>query len=660
MNLVKNLRAVQTALLRSQAVVEFALDGTILFANEFFLRPMGYVLDDVQGKHHSIFISAEERKSHAYKDFWQKLRAGQFQQGQFKRIAKDGHPEWIQASYTPINDDDGCVSKIVKFATFVTEQTMQNADFAGQIRAIGSSQAVVELAMDGTILSANDRFLVPMGYSLDEVQGRHHSMLVDIEHADSHEYREFWAKLNDGHPQTAEYKRIAKTGEEVWIQASYTPILDAENKPFKIVKYATIVTEQRLAAANFAGQIEAIHLSHAVVEFSMNGIIETANDIFLDAMGYQLEEIKGQHHRIFLDPDTTDTAEYEKFWRELHHGKFQVGEYKRIDKNGSPVWLQASYTPILDLNNEPFKIVKYATVITEEILRRENLQQAQQDLQTYVQELDAAKAQIELESQNQMALARDLSYARDEAERASAAKSEFLATMSHEFRTPLNAIMGFSEMMQGQHFGPLGHENYLDYCKDIYESSQHLMSLINDLLDITAIEAGKHSFKPERMCVEALAHDTINKLMPMAQEKGVHLTSDFAEFIPSIDADRRSIVQIITNLVSNSIKYSNPKDSVCVSLFGQAGYLAIEVSDTGEGIPAEKLETITDPFVRIDDNPHITQKGTGLGLSIVRSLIEAHDGILRIESALNEGTTVTVLLPANALILLVNNEKMRA
>ena len=168
--------------------------------------------------------------------------------------------------------------------------------------------------MDGTVITANDNFLKTLGYTLEEVKGRHHSMFVDDAYRQSFEYREFWAKLNRGEYQAAEYKRIGKGGKEVWIQASYNPILDPNGKPFKVVKYATDVTQQKLINADYAGQIAAISKSQAVIEFKMDGTVLTANDNFLKTLGYTLDEIKGRHHSMFVDEAYRQSCEYKEFW----------------------------------------------------------------------------------------------------------------------------------------------------------------------------------------------------------------------------------------------------------------------------------------------------------------------------------------------------------
>jgi methyl-accepting chemotaxis protein len=352
---------------KSQAVIEFAMDSTILNANDNFLAAIGYQLDEIKGKQHRMFVELAEQNSQAYADFWARLNRGEYQTGEFKRIGKGGKEVWIQASYNPILDPSGKPFKVVKYATDITARKLIDADYSGQIQAIGKSQAVIEFAMDGTILNANDNFLSAIGYRLDEIKGQHHRMFVPSADQNS-SYIEFWARLNRGEYQSGEYKRIGKGGKEIWIQASYNPILDLNGKPFKVVKYASDITAQKLINADYSGQIAAIGKSQAVIEFAMDGTILNANDMFLSAIGYRMEEIKGQHHRMFVEPAEAASPAYADFWARLNRGDFQSGEYKRIGKGGKEIWIQASYNPILDLNGKPFKVVKYASDITAQKL----------------------------------------------------------------------------------------------------------------------------------------------------------------------------------------------------------------------------------------------------------------------------------------------------
>ena len=353
-----------SAISKSQAVIEFNMDGIILNANENFLKTVGYSLEEIQGQHHRMFVESGFENSLEYKEFWEKLKRGEYESKEYKRVGKGGREIWIQASYNPIFDLNGKPFKVVKFATDVTEQKLTNADFSGQIAAISKAQAVIEFNMDGTIITANENFLQTVGYGLEEIQGKHHSMFVEPAYKSSREYKEFWAKLNRGEYETQEYKRLGKGGKEIWIQASYNPIFDLNGKAFKVVKFATDVTAQKLANADFSGQIAAISKAQAVIEFNMDGTIITANDNFLNAMGYGLAEIKGRHHSMFVDEMYKNSDEYRQFWHNLNLGEYDSNEYMRVGKGGKEVWIQASYNPVLDLNGKPFKVVKYATDIT--------------------------------------------------------------------------------------------------------------------------------------------------------------------------------------------------------------------------------------------------------------------------------------------------------
>ncbi len=241
-----------------------------------------------------------------------------------------------------------------------------SADQASQIEAIHKSQAVIEFKLDGTILTANSNFLAVMGYQLDEIVGKHHSMFVEPAYRSSGEYSDFWQQLNRGEFVSREFKRVGKGGVEIWIQASYNPVMGPDGKPQKVVKFATDVTERKAREANINGQLEAINKSQAVIEFELDGTILGANDNFLRTLGYSLGEIRGKRHSMFVDPAYSAGREYRDFWDALKRGEHQSGEFRRIGKQGQEVWIQASYNPILDLNGRPYKVVKYATETTEQ------------------------------------------------------------------------------------------------------------------------------------------------------------------------------------------------------------------------------------------------------------------------------------------------------
>ncbi len=365
-----NAVAQAAAISKSQAVIEFEMDGTIITANRNFLDALGYRLEEIKGKHHSMFVAPDVRDGAEYRKFWADLNRGEFQSGEYKRLGKGGNEVWIQASYNPVLDRSGKPCRVIKFASDITAKKLRSMEDAGKIAAIGRAQAVIEFNLDGTIITANDAFLKTLGYSLAEIQGKHHGMFVSPEERNSDAYREFWAKLNRGEFQSGEFKRFGKGGKEVWILASYNPILDDAGKPFKVVKFATDVSEQKLRNANFEGQIEAIGKSQAVIEFSMDGMVLNANQNFLDTLGYSLAEIQGKHHSMFVAPDERNSEAYREFWASLNRGEFQSGEYRRLGRGGGEVWIQASYNPIRDLNGKPYKVVKYATDTTAQVIAR--------------------------------------------------------------------------------------------------------------------------------------------------------------------------------------------------------------------------------------------------------------------------------------------------
>jgi len=276
-------------------------------------------------------------------------------------------PVWLRLStklvYGGVNSSPRVIAILSDAA--LNAASIHTLQSAAVVTAIMRSQAVAEFNMDGTMVWANEQFLNPLGYSLSEVQGRHHRMLVDPVEQASSDYIRFWQDLNRGEYRIGEYKRLGKDGQEVWIQGSYTPILGADGMPSKVIKFATDVTRQKLEAANHAGKIAAIEKAMGVVEFDLAGTVIAANDKFLAMLGYTLEDVLGKHDLIFMDASEAQNADYQDFWAKLRGGEYQEAEYRRIGNDGREVWLQATYNPILDLNGRPYKIVKFAADITE-------------------------------------------------------------------------------------------------------------------------------------------------------------------------------------------------------------------------------------------------------------------------------------------------------
>lgn len=424
---------------QSYAVIEFDPTGTILDANEIFLRTLGFGLSEIKGKHHRTFVSAEEASGLEYRRFWDDLANGQEQTREFKRITKSGAAIWIRAVYMPVKNQAGQVVKVIKLAQDLTKDRLRLVDMEGKLEAISKTQAVIEFSLDGTIITANDNFLSTLDYTLKEIQGQHHSMFVDESYRHSPEYRSFWDKLGRGHPDTGEFKRLARGGREIWILGSYNPIFDINNKPCKIVKFATEVTKDKLKNADYEGQLAAIGKAQAVIEFNLDGTIITANANFLSVLGYSLAEIQGKHHSMFVEPAYRQSTEYKLFWERLNRGEYDAAKYKRLGRDGKEVWIQASYNPILDLNGKPFKVVKYATDITEEVKRMNvvnELSEAANMLASAAAELSASANQMVGNSQQTTEQARDAARSADEVSRGVST----VATNTEEMQASIKEI----------------------------------------------------------------------------------------------------------------------------------------------------------------------------------------------------------------------------
>ncbi|QWW71559.1 PAS domain-containing methyl-accepting chemotaxis protein [Rhizobium sp. WYJ-E13] len=269
-----NAVAVLAALSNSQAMIEFDLSGKILTANENFCRALGYELREIVGKHHSMFVEPAYASSAEYKAFWAKLSAGKFDQQQYKRIGKGGREVWIEASYNPVFRR-GKPVKVIKIATDITTQKLKSAEDAGKIDALSRAQAIIEFTPAGEVLTANDNFLGALGYSLAEIQGKHHSIFCETDYTRSDAYKEFWRKLSSGQFVADEFMRVGKGGRKVFIQASYNPIFDLNGRVFKVVKFATDVT----------GRVDNVEqLARCLTNFADGDLSQTIEKPFIPSL----------------------------------------------------------------------------------------------------------------------------------------------------------------------------------------------------------------------------------------------------------------------------------------------------------------------------------------------------------------------------------------
>ena len=354
--------------------------GDILSVNEKFLEVSKYPKNELIGHGHNTTRHPDMPKE-VFKQMWATIGRGDIFRGVVKNRAKDGTPYYVDAVIAPILGENGKPMKYLGVRYDITEAELERQNARGILGAIDSSYAYIEFDLGGHVLHANENFLKTLGYALDEIKGKHHRLFCESALANSPAYTQFWRDLNAGQPQNDVFKRLTKGGQEIWIQAVYAPVKDEMGRVAKIVKIATDVTATRVQAADHAGQLSAINKAQAVIEFSLDGRILNANDNFLSTLGYGLNEIKGQHHSMFVDPAERSSPEYRRFWDKLGRGEFDAGQYKRVGKGGKEIWIQASYNPILDLNGKPFKVVKYASDVTAQVDAAIMLQQAVEQAQ---------------------------------------------------------------------------------------------------------------------------------------------------------------------------------------------------------------------------------------------------------------------------------------
>lgn len=369
--------------------------------------------------------------------------------------------------------------------------TRTHADLVAKFDALSQSQAVIEFQPDGTILTANANFLTAVGYTLPEVQGQHHAMFVEAAYRDSAEYRAFWGDLQRGSFKAAEFKRVAKGGRTVWIQASYNPVRDRSGRVVKVVKFAADITAQKLRALDSDGQIAALHRSQAVIAFDPTGTILEANQNFLDAMGYRLDEIRGQHHSLFVDAVERSGADYAGFWARLAQGSFAAGEFRRIGKGGREVWIQGTYNPITDADGTVLKVVKFAADITAQVHERQRRAEAQRTIGV---DLDAIGIAVEAVTRQTAEAAgtvgqvsNDIQSVASGAEELSASVGEISQQVSHAARMAGEAVE------QAQHTGRIveGLSGQATQIGDVVSMIQGIASQTNLLALNATIEAAR-------------------------------------------------------------------------------------------------------------------------------------------------------------------------
>jgi two-component system sensor histidine kinase/response regulator len=455
------------------------------------------------------------------------------------------------------------------------------------------SDASLVLSLEsGMILDVSERLLALTGYHATSLKGRHHSLLLDPAWARSEEWSTLWTQLRHTlEICVCETRMTRATGEHLWTQWILSPLVEVGMtlQPSQVVVKVLDLTQEKLESVNYEAQIRAINKSQGVVAFALDGTLLDANHIYLDWFGYTLPEVRGKHHSFFVDPILRKSEQYAEFWQKLNRGEFQAAEFKRVGKGGKEVWLQATYTPILDLSGKPWKVVKYATNIGNRASEQ--------------------------------------------------AKVMFLSNMSHEIRTPMNGVIGLLQLLKECTVEEPG-KSYIATC---LQSADSLLTVLNDVLMFSRVEAKEISLEMEPFNLNDVIEDVLEVAAAHRLEEQV---VDIACFIKSdvplqLVGDAARLRQVLLKLLTNAVRFTQfgliylDVAIKCLDPF----MLHFDVSDTGIGMSEEVVQGLFRPFSQADATLTRRVSGSGLGLAICHCLVRLFEGELSVRSRPGRGTT---------------------
>ena len=609
---------------RLRAIADTAVDGIVMIDargrvqsyNPAAERILGWRASEVLGQNVSMLMPEPDRSRHD--GYLQRYLDGQgvgfvgASSREVHALRRDGSTVPIRLSVGRVQVDGDPL--FVGFISDLSQRRAMEQELKRneeQLRSLMANTPGVTFRCrheaDWPMLFVSDAVVALTGWQPEDfLEGRIHFSQLTVPEDVPRLWDEVSVAIDKKRPYHVKFRLVDKQGNTHWVSESGRPVLGDDGQVLWIDGVIMDMTFFEQRNAEFESTVRAIDRALAVVEFDLNGHVLNANTNFLELMGYGLEEIVGQHHRIFCDPAYTQTQAYDQFWKQLQSGELDGGEYLRLSKTGREVWIQATYSPIFDAQGKPLKVVKFATDISQ---RR-----------AMEQELRAAK---------------------DRAEQAATARSTFLANMSHEIRTPMNAIIGFTETLLDT---PLDAQQRR-HLAAVHQAARSMLRLLNDILDTAKLEKGAVELEIGDFSLQELCDQILTSLRIHAGKKGLALQCVTAERVPPyLRGDALRLQQVLLNLLGNALKFTE-RGHVLLRLDYHDGTLVIEVEDTGIGIAAQHLERIFDPFAQADASTTRQFGGTGLGTTISRQLVELMGGSISVRSTLGVGTTFTVCLP---------------
>ncbi|NOY27016.1 MAG: PAS domain S-box protein [Oligoflexia bacterium] len=667
-----------------KAIVDTVVDGIITIDgagrvhtfNPAAERIFGYRAAEVIGQNISMLMPEPDRSQHdGYLETY--LRTGQHKiigsSRELVALRKDGTSVPIDLSVTEMQV--GGQPMFTGVTRDITDRLRDRSTLENQVRAINAAQAVIEFELDGTIIDANDRFLALVGCGRDELIGRHQRIFLPPGIAESQEYTRLWQALARGEFQTGEYERRAMDGRTLWMQATYTPILGLDGQPERVMKFVTDITARKLAQTALAQQHQELEASARIDRISarvmaaINHADNTARPgadmlrVLAEEAGYRplalyehddWQAALGLSASIGLRPGPQQNS--------FKTGQGLVGEAAAARK---PTFIDAPLDSPFSLDTG-VGILGAATLFALPLVHREKLvgviagaaqsrlsarerswlSQVADQVAVGLYSLHQYKALQELATQLNQRSRRIEAQNRDLA-RASQLKSAFLASMSHELRTPLNAIIGFSEVLKDGLLGPL-EPDQLDYIGEIFQSGHHLLALINDILDLSKIEAGKMELDLQTVDLPSAVNNALTVMKERADRGGITMSQSIAPGLASITADDRKLHQILLNLLSNAVKFTPRGGTVHVEITGDQAEIELSVVDSGIGIAKADLPRLFRAFEQLDAGIARKYEGTGLGLAMIKRLAELHGGTVGVQSEVGKGSRFWVRLPRQA------------